>query len=98
MQMKNLYLVSYDIMNSQRLHVIYKTMRGFGERAQYSVFFCKLNQKEKVILITTLLEIINQNEDRIMIIDLGCIEGQSEKRIEVLGKQAPPIELPLTVV
>jgi len=73
-------------------------MRGFGERAQYSVFFCRLNPKEKVVLITTLLEIINQNEDRIMIIDLGCSERKSEKRIEILGKQAPPTEQSLTVV
>ncbi len=89
--MKNLYIVSYDIMNPERLHKIYNTMKGFGDHTQYSVFLCRLNPKEKVLLNEALLQIINQNEDRIMIVNIGPVEGTtSENRIETLGIQDPP--------
>jgi len=96
--MKNMYLVSYDIMNPKRLHVIYKTMKGFGEHTQYSVFLCRLNPKEKVLLNEALSEIMNQSEDRIMIVNLGPAEGTSENRIEILGTQEPPKEPNATIV
>jgi len=87
--MKSAYLVSYDIMDSERLHQVYKTMKGFGKHTQYSVFMCNLNPKEKVLLNEALISIMNQNEDRIMIVNLGPADGTSENRIEFFGQQEP---------
>lgn len=90
--MKNIYLVSYDITSPERLPKVYKTMKGFGEHVQYSVFLCRLNPKEKVLLNAALLDIMNQKKDRIMVVNLGPAEGTSENRIEILGVQEPPKE------
>ena len=83
--MKNLYLVCYDIMDGKRLGSIYKLMKGFGEHVQYSVFKCRLAPKERVMLKIALLEVINQREDKVMIINLGTANETSEERIEMLG-------------
>ncbi|MDD5317656.1 MAG: CRISPR-associated endonuclease Cas2 [Candidatus ainarchaeum sp.] len=96
--MKNTFLVSYDIMDSERLQKVYKVMKGFGEHAQYSVFICHLNQKEKVMLKEALSEIINNNKDRVLMVDLGPSDGTSKNRIEVLGNQDTPKEPSATVV
>ena len=85
--MKNIFLVSYDIMDSKRLSQVYSTMKGFGEHVQYSVFMCRLNPKEKVMLNAALIDIINQKEDRIILVNLGPAEGTSENRIEIFGRQ-----------
>lgn len=57
------YLVCYDICEPKRLRNVYKTMRGFGEHLQYSVFRCELTDAEKVRMITALGKILNDQED-----------------------------------
>jgi len=78
--------VTYDIADPGRLRKIFSLMRGFGESIQYSVFMCELSPKEKAILVTSLHEAINHNEDRIMVIDIGSIEIAAFERIEFIGK------------
>ena len=90
--MRNLYLVCYDIMDPKRLSKTFKTLKGFGEHSQYSVFLCHLNAKEKILLNAALLELINIREDRILIANLGPSEGTSKDRIETFGVHAPPEE------
>jgi len=90
--MKNLYLVSYDVMDPKRLSRTFKTLKGFGEHTQYSVFLCSLNPKEKILLNEALLKAINQKEDRILIVNIGPSEGTGKDRIEVIGTQDPPVE------
>ncbi|MGI6496948.1 MAG: CRISPR-associated endonuclease Cas2 [Kiritimatiellia bacterium] len=41
--MRRFYLVSYDIPDDKRRARVFKLMRGWGERVQYSVFCCQLN-------------------------------------------------------
>jgi CRISPR-associated protein Cas2 len=78
--------VTYDIADPGRLRKIFSLLRGFGESIQYSVFMCELSPKEKAILVTSLHEAINHNEDRIMVIDIGSIEIAAFERIEFIGK------------
>ncbi len=78
--------MTYDIADPGRLRKIFSLMRGFGESIQYSVFMCELSPKEKAILVTSLHEAINHNEDRIMVIDIGSIEIAAFERIEFIGK------------
>lgn len=85
--MRNRYIVSYDIRDPKRLRMVFNKMRGFGDPLQYSVFLCELSQKEKVIMISALIEIINQMCDSVMIINTGWVEGDARNRIELMGRQ-----------
>jgi CRISPR-associated protein Cas2 len=60
-------------------------MKGFGEPVHYSVFRCDLTPKGKVDLVAALLDLIKEDEDRVMIIDMGPVDGRVEDRIEFLG-------------
>lgn len=81
----NAYVVSYDIREQKRLCRVHRAMKGFGEPVHYSVFLCDLSAKGRAEMVTALTELIDQDEDRVMIIDLGPVEGRVEERIEFLG-------------
>ena len=81
----NCYIVSYDIREQKRLCRVHRAMKGFGEPVHYSVFRCDLTGRGKVDMISVLTELIQPDEDRIMIIDLGPVEGRIEERIVFLG-------------
>ena len=81
----NCYVVSYDIMEPKRLCRVHRAMKGFGEPVHYSVFRCDLTPKGRVEMVAELTDLIQQDEDRIMIIDLGPVDGRVEERIEFLG-------------
>jgi len=63
------YLVSYDIRNETRWRMVYKTVRGYGERIQYSLFRCRLTRTELEEL-RCLLEGLLADEDDLLIIHL----------------------------
>lgn len=86
------YIVSYDIMDPKRLHTVHKTMKGFGDPIHYSVFRCNLTDKGKVELMAALTEIVKHDQDRIMIVDLGPLEGRVEDRIDFIGLHPPDME------
>ena len=86
------YIVSYDIMDPKRLHTVHKTMKGFGDPVHYSVFRCNLTDKGKVELMAALTEIVKHDQDRIMIVDLGPLEGRVEDRIDFIGLHPPDME------
>ena len=88
----NSYVVSYDIMDQKRLHQVHRTMKGFGDPIHYSVFRCNLTDKGKVELIAALSEIIKHDEDRIMIVDLGPLDGRVEGRIVFMGLHPKDLE------
>ncbi len=81
----NAYIVSYDISDQKRLYQVHKTMKGFGDPLHYSVFRCDLSPKGRVELVAALTDIIKHDEDRVMIINLGPLEGEVDRRIEFLG-------------
>jgi CRISPR-associated protein Cas2 len=88
----NCYVVSYDIMDPKRLYRVHKTMKGFGEPIHYSVFRCDLTPKGRVEMMAALEELIKHDEDRVMIVDLGPIEGRVEDKIEFIGVHPDKIE------
>lgn len=81
----NCYVVSYDIREPKRLCRVHRAMKGFGEPVHYSVFRCHLTPKGRVEMVSALTEIINLDEDRVMIIDMGPVDGRVQDRIEFLG-------------
>ncbi len=94
----NCYVVSYDIMDHKRLYGVHKTMKGFGEPVHYSVFRCNLTPKGKVEMMAVLSDLIKHDEDRVMIVDLGPLEGKVEDRIEFLGAHPNETERKAIVV
>lgn len=85
--MRRLYLVAYDICEPRRLRKVFKTMQGFGEHLQLSVFQCDLTPIDRVEMQAALQEIIDQNEDKVLIIDLGPTDPFPVKSIQTLGQQ-----------
>jgi CRISPR-associated protein Cas2 len=92
------YVVSYDIMDPKRLHKVHKTMKGFGDPVHYSVFRCLLSEMGKAELIAALAELIKHDEDRIMIVDLGPLDGRAGDRIEFMGVHPSEMERRTVVV
>lgn len=89
--MRRLYLVTYDICEPRRLRKVFKTMQGFGEHLQLSVFQCDLTAIDRLELQSELQSIINRDEDKVLIIDLGPTDSVPVKSFEVLGKQIKPV-------
>ena len=79
------YIVSYDIRNQKRLCRVHRAMKGFGEPVHYSVFRCDLTRLGRVEMASVLMDLIDEKEDRIMIIDMGPVDGRVAERIEFLG-------------
>lgn len=83
------WIVAYDICDPKRLRLVYKTMRGFGEHWQYSVFHCELSPARKVRLLSLLEDIIDHSVDQVLFAPLGPVGGHNQQSIEVLGKRRP---------
>lgn len=94
----NAYIVSYDIRDQKRLYRVHRTMKGFGEPVHYSVFRCDLTPKGRVQMVAALTDIINSEEDRVMIIDLGPSDGRVEERIEFMGVHPAEMERKFIIV
>ena len=69
--MRSRYFVAYDVADPQRLMRTYKKMLGYGDRVQYSVFTCSLNESELILMREELEKILNLKEDRVIIINTG---------------------------
>jgi len=88
--MRHRYLVSYDICDKKRLRTVFKKMNGYGDAVQLSVFSCELSDKERELMIGVLDAIIHHDQDQVMIVDLGPVDGLERTRIKVLGRKDPP--------
>ncbi len=82
--MRNRYLVCYDVSDPVRLVKTYKKMNGYGDPAQYSVFMCDLSAGELVMMKEELGDLLNLDEDRVLIVDIGPAEKQ-DRRIMTMG-------------
>ncbi len=96
--MRNRYIVAYDVSDGKRLRRIFKKMHGFGDALQYSVFACDLSTKERVIMEETLTKIMDLKEDRVIIIDVGPVEGRGGDVMRTLGRQTKPKQREVLVV
>ena len=85
--MRRLYLVTYDVCEPRRLRKVFKTMQGFGEHLQLSVFQCDLSAIDRIELQAELQKIIDPKEDKVLIIDLGASDPYPVKSFQMLGKQ-----------
>ncbi|MEW5945433.1 MAG: CRISPR-associated endonuclease Cas2 [bacterium] len=96
--MRRCYLTAYDIREPKRLRKVHKLMKGYGEAWQYSIFFCVLKDIDRVRMQSDLKELINQDEDQVLIIDLGQDETVARNAATVIGLQLPPQETGVLVI
>ena len=90
------YLVAYDIRDDRRLRSIAVCMEGYGERIQYSVFVADLSDREKYLMRADIESRMKQNEDSVMIIDLGAAGDPS--RFLFLGRHETLPTLEATIL
>lgn len=84
------YVVTYDISDDKRRDKVFKTLHGYGDHAQYSVFFCELNQEELVRLRMRLHKAIHHGEDQVLIVELGRAVRPLATALDVVGKSYDP--------
>ena len=84
--MPSRFIVSYDITDDRRRAQVYKAMRGFGDHLQYSVFRCDLSPRERVTLVATLHPLLDHDEDQVLIIDLGPVDGRAADCVDSIGR------------
>jgi CRISPR-associated protein Cas2 len=84
--MRSRFIVAYDISDTHRLRKTHRVLLGFGDPLQYSVFDCRLSDKEVTLLVMALSEVINVKEDSVLLVKLGR-ESQTSVRIRFLGKR-----------
>lgn len=96
--MRRCYLVCYDICNPKRLRHVHKTMKGYGEPWQYSVFFCNLKEIDLVRMRADLKEKMDIKKDQVLIIDLGINEEQSRQSAIIIGEPLPELETGTIVI
>jgi CRISPR-associated protein Cas2 len=84
--MRHLYVVTYDVSDPKRLRQVFRTMRGYGDHLQLSVFRCELNAQEVVELRSRLRQIIHHTEDQVLFVNVGPADGRAAGAIMALGK------------
>lgn len=94
---EHLYIVAYDISSAKRWRSVFKTMNGYGEWLQLSVFQCRLSRKRQTQLKAALDDIIDHTEDHVIMMDLGVADSV-KPRVESLGKDFSPVEKTAIIV
>ena len=88
--MRRHYLITYDVADDKRRTRIFETLKDHGDHVQFSVFFCELNAVELASLRSLLQPIVHDQEDQIMLVDLGPNHAPLESGLECLGKPYEP--------
>ena len=91
------YIVTYDISNPRRWRRVFRTMHGFGEWLQLSVFQCRLSRRRRAELETELREVIKTGEDHVLVIDIGPAD-KTEVAVTSLGRTFSMIERQAVVI
>lgn len=61
------YLISYDVRDDKRLRLVARQLEGSGIRIQFSVFRCRLNQRQLERLKWELTKIMDPEDDLLII-------------------------------
>jgi CRISPR-associated protein Cas2 len=85
------YLLTYDIRDPKRYRQAVKIIKGYAERVQYSVFRCKLSNRNLEKIRLDLAKILAE-EDNFLVIPLcpRCAEGVKAHNEESEWLPEPP--------
>lgn len=83
---RTLYVIAYDIPNDRRRAKVHKTLCGFGEWTQYSLFECHLTDRERVALRGKLDRLLKPEEDSVRFYHIcaACVA-----KAETVGSEKP---------
>jgi CRISPR-associated protein Cas2 len=96
--MRQSYLVCYDISDDKRLRKVFKILRGWGDHLQLSVFECQLTPSDLVRVRAELSAVIHRDEDQVLFVHLGPAEGRGERVITALGRPYQHVDASCLVV
>ena len=88
--MRRNYLITYDIADDRRRTRIFHTLEDNGDHTQFSVFLCQLSTEELAALRGQLQQMVHQNEDQLLIVDLGKSTHDVALEIEAIGRVYRP--------
>jgi CRISPR-associated protein Cas2 len=94
---EHLYIVTYDIRDDGRWTRTYRTLKGYGEWLQLSVFQCRLTKIKAIRLEAALGDLINREDDHVLIMDLGPADSV-QPRVTSLGRPFEAISREAMVV
>jgi len=77
------YVVCYDVTDDNRRGKLARWLDGFGDRVQYSVFECVLEDRDRIRMMAGVDERIERNEDRVSVY---CLCRRCESGVQHLGK------------
>lgn len=83
-------MVTYDISDPKRWRQIFKTMHGYGEWLQLSVFQCRLSLLRHAEMVADLDNLIHHREDHVLIVDIGLANAVTT-HVTSLGKDFQPV-------
>jgi CRISPR-associated protein Cas2 len=83
---RTLYIIAYDVSSDRRRNKVHKTLCGFGQWTQYSLFECHLTTKEFLALRDKLDKHLDSKEDSLRFYPLcaACVE-----KVETIGSEKP---------
>lgn len=76
---------------------MFKTVHGYGEWIQLSIFQCRLSRRRRADLETRLRELVKSGEDHVLLIDVGPAD-KVELAIESIGKSYSKVERSAMVI
>ena len=95
---ERLYLVVYDISEPRRWRGVFKTMHGYGDWLQLSVFQCRLTRVRHAELVADLDELIHHGEDHVVIVDVGLADKVVPKIVSLGKRGYTPVSREPTIV
>lgn len=87
MSKRGLYLAAYDVSSSVRLRRMLKVVKDYATGGQKSVYECFLTDGERESLLDTVRELIDEEEDRFMLLRLD-----PRSRVRIFGVAVQPAD------
>lgn len=95
---ERLYFVIYDIADPKRWRRVFKTMQGYGEWTQLSVFQCRLSPLRRAELQADMEAAIHHEEDHVLIVDVGPAAAVQPKVVSLGKRDFAPVERGAVIV
>ena len=90
-----LWVISYDIPDDKRRRKAAELLEGYGQRAQYSVFECEIDDSKREQLEKRLRRLIDAAEDDVRFYPLNEADL---KRVRLLGRAELHRKAPYKIV
>lgn len=88
--MRHRWIVTYDVADARRLRRVYRTLLGYGDWLQLSVFRCDLSARERVRLQGLLEQEIRPQQDQVIFMDLGPADARGSEALSSIGRPLDP--------